>query len=152
MNTAGRPGGRGRGTARAEAQPAGFADTVIGGTVTDILLGEGAGERPLAGVGVIGLALLYLGLAAIGPVPAPFARAPRARPFPLLRHLLRHAADSAGRRRAHGGAVPHRGAVRRRPAAGAAGDRRPLIVAGVFTFLYRDLRLLAAGRSSPGTP
>ncbi|MEV0998804.1 hypothetical protein [Nonomuraea sp. NPDC050202] len=261
---------------------ASFVDTTIGGTVTDTLLGEGAGERPLAGVaagvvfafvsglagtftacniavfgavapmvseggqtrrllaplgwlgagmtavsalygavvgavgvampqfstaqnvagalsprsiqsmvvfGVIGLAMLYLGLAAIGLVPDPFARAPRARlvflgaliggfligrPFPLFRHLFRHAAE--GGNPLYGAAAftlqslgnvvlmavlflivaRFGGGLRRwlqaRPGRVAAVTAATLIVAGVFTFLYWDLRLLARREIIPWYP
>ncbi|MCP2357805.1 MFS family permease [Nonomuraea thailandensis] len=261
---------------------ASFVDTTIGGAVTDTLLGEGAGERPLAGAaagvvfafvsglagtftacniavfgavapmvseggqtrrllaplgwlgagmtavsalygavvgavgvampqfstaqnvagalsprsiqsmvvfGVIGLAMLYLGLAAIGLVPDPFARAPRARlvflgaliggfligrPFPLFRHLFRHAAESgnplygaaAFTLQSLGNVVlmavlflivaRYGGGLRRwlqaEPGRVAAVTAATLIVAGVFTFLYWDLRLLARREIIPWYP
>lgn len=131
--------------------------------------------------GLIGLAMLYLGLAALKIVPDPFDGRDRARmiflgvlvggfligrPFPLFRHMFRDAAERGdplygagafvlqsvgnvvvmalllvlvaavfgGRIARWLGARPHRAVVLT-----AAG----LIVAGVFTFLYWDVRLLA---------
>jgi hypothetical protein len=131
--------------------------------------------------GLIGLAMLYLGLAALRIVPDPFETRPRARmvflgvlvggfligrPYPLFRHMFRDAADRGdplygaaafvlqsigniivmalllvlvaavfGRRLGTWlTANPRRAVVLT-----AAG----LIVAGVFTFLYWDLRLLS---------
>jgi hypothetical protein len=131
--------------------------------------------------GLIGLSMIYLGLAALKLAPDPFADRPRTRlvflgalvggfligrPFPLFRHLFRDAAESGdalygaavfvlqsvgnvivmavllvvvaavfgGRLARFLTADPKRAAV-----ITAAG----LIVAGVFTVMYWDLRLLA---------
>ncbi|MFI7421380.1 hypothetical protein [Nonomuraea sp. NPDC049684] len=131
--------------------------------------------------GLIGLAFLYLGLAALGYLPDPLARHPRARmavmgaliggfligrPFPLFRQLFRDAAEShnplygalafmlqsagnivvmsvlfvllalatGGRAHRWLTATPTRLAL----ITGAA-----LVVAGVFTLLYWDVRILA---------
>jgi hypothetical protein len=144
--------------------------------------------------GLIGLAMTYLGLAALGVVPDPFARiserfpnAPMVfmgaliggfligRPFGLFRQLFRNAAESGnplygaaafvlqslgnitvmavlflalayfggGRLQRWLAAEPSRAAVMM----GAA-----LIVAGVFTFLYWDVRLLARREIIPWYP
>jgi hypothetical protein len=144
--------------------------------------------------GVIGLAMLYLGLAALALVPDPLARlsarfpnAPMVvmgaligafligRPFPLFRQMFRDAADSgnplygavafclqsignivvmavlflaltlvAGRRLA--------GWLSAGPGRLAALTASGLIVAGVFTFLYWDVRLLAGRGILPWYP
>ncbi|GAA3203417.1 hypothetical protein [Nonomuraea helvata] len=140
--------------------------------------------------GLVGLAMLYLGLAAIGLVPDPFARAPRARlvfmgaliggfligrPYPMFRHLFRDAAESGNP--LYGAAafvlqslgnivimallflIMARFAGSRlrrwleaRPGRAAALTAVTLIVAGVFTFLYWDLRLLARRDIIPWYP
>lgn len=131
--------------------------------------------------GLIGLAMVYLGLAALRIVPDPFASRPRARmiflgvlvggfligrPYPLFRHMFRDAAERGdpfygaaafvlqsvgnillmavllvivaavfgGRLARWLTADPRRAVILT-----AAG----LIVAGVFTFMYWDLRLLS---------
>jgi hypothetical protein len=131
--------------------------------------------------GVIGVAMTYLGLAALRLVPDPFAARPRARmvflgalvggfligrPFPLFRHMFRDAAErgdplygaaafvlqSVGNilvlavlmivvAAVFGGGLGRWLAAdpRRTVVLTAAG----LIVAGVFTVMYWDLRLLA---------
>jgi hypothetical protein len=125
--------------------------------------------------GVIGLALCYLGLAALDLVRDPFAGRPTARlvflgalvggfligrPFPLFREMFRDAAESGNV--LYGAAaftlqslgnivvlavllVLAAMLVRRRPNAArlAAFSGAALLVVGVFTVLYWDVRLLA---------
>ncbi|MEU4579670.1 hypothetical protein ACBI99_07395 [Nonomuraea sp. ATR24] len=140
--------------------------------------------------GIVGLAMLYLGLAALRLVPDPFERRPGARmvfmgaliggfligrPFGLFRAMFRDAAESGnplygaaaftlqsignivllavllvvtavvfgGRVHRWLAAKPHRIAVLTASA---------LIVAGVFTFLYWDVRLLARREIIPWYP
>ncbi|GAB3432858.1 hypothetical protein [Actinophytocola sediminis] len=131
--------------------------------------------------GLIGLAMLYLGLAALRIVPDPFHGRERARmvflgvlvggfligrPFPLFRHMFRDAAErgdpvygaaafvlqSVGNvlvmalllvivAAVFGGRVARWLAAK--PGRAAALTAAGLITAGVFTFLYWDLRLLS---------
>ncbi|WP_237109086.1 hypothetical protein [Nonomuraea sp. MG754425] len=136
--------------------------------------------------GVIGLVLFYLGLAALGLAPDPFARFPRARvvflgaliggfligrPYPLFRELFRDAAQSgnplygaaafvlqslgnivvmavlAVLLARFGGGLARRLSGRTALVTGAA-----LIIAGVFLFLYWDVRLLARREIIPWYP
>ncbi|NBE51904.1 hypothetical protein GUY60_10815 [Streptomyces sp. YC537] len=162
----------------------------------DSLPGELSGRsvQSMVVFGVIGLAMLYLGLSALGYVKDPFARIavrfPHAqtvfmgvliggfligRPYPLFRHLFRDAAESGNL--LYGAAafvLQSLGnivimAVLFLAVAAFAGGRvqawltsKPgrlavltavtLIVAGVFTFLYWDVRLLARREIIPWYP
>ncbi|MGN9910233.1 hypothetical protein ACTMTJ_22025 [Phytohabitans sp. LJ34] len=144
--------------------------------------------------GLIGLAMFYLGLAALGVVPDPFARVARrfpnapmvfmgvliggflvGRPFSLFRQMFRDAAESGNP--LYGAAaftlqslgnivvmgvlflllVAVAGSRLRdwfaaRPARVAVVTAVALIVAGVFTFLYWDVRLLARREIIPWYP
>jgi hypothetical protein len=144
--------------------------------------------------GVVGLAMTYLGLAALGLVPDPFARISRrfpnapmvvmgaliggfliGRPFALFRQLFRDAAESgnplygalAFTLQSLGNilvmavlfavlALVSGARLRRwlaaKPARIAAITAAALIVAGVFTFLYWDVRLLARREIIPWYP
>ncbi|WP_433496314.1 hypothetical protein ACQP1K_15050 [Sphaerimonospora sp. CA-214678] len=144
--------------------------------------------------GVIGLAMLYLGLAALGLVRDPFAgvarRFPNApmvfmgaliggfligRPFPLFRQMFRSAAESgnplygaaAFTLQSLGNIVVMavlfvaltyfsgdrlRRVLTAKPSRIAVLTGAALIVAGVFTFLYWDVRLLARREIIPWYP
>ncbi|WP_207549813.1 hypothetical protein [Thermostaphylospora chromogena] len=140
--------------------------------------------------GVIGLAMLYLGLATLGLVPDPFARAPRGRmvflgmliggfligrPFPMFRQLFRDAAESGDPLYGAaafvlqslgnvlimgvlfvlltviGGSRLHRW-LAAKPGRAAVLTASALIAAGVFTFLYWDVRMLARREIIPWYP
>ncbi|MER6949288.1 hypothetical protein ABT294_35255 [Nonomuraea sp. NPDC000554] len=150
--------------------------------------------QSMAVFGVIGLVMLYLGLAALGIVPDPFARiAARfpnfpmvfmggliggfliGRPFPLFRQMFRDAADSgnplygavAFSLQSLGNIVimsvlflvltvvangrPQRW-LATKPSRVAVLTASALIVAGAFTFLYWDVRLLAGRGIIPWYP
>jgi len=155
---------------------------------------SGRSVQSMVVFGVVGLAMLYMGLSALGFVRDPFARIavrfPHAqtvfmgaliggfligRPYPLFRHLFRDAAESGNL--LYGAAafvLQSLGnivimAVLFLALAWFAGGRlhtwlssRPgrlavltavtLIVAGVFTFLYWDVRLLARREIIPWYP
>ncbi|GIH67828.1 hypothetical protein [Sphaerimonospora thailandensis] len=144
--------------------------------------------------GAIGLAMFYLGIAALGLVPDPFARVARrfpnapmvfmgaliggfliGRPFPLFRQMFRSAAES--RDPLYGAAAftlqslgnivvmavlflvltylaggRLHGWLTARPARIAVLTGVALIVAGAFTFLYWDLRVLARRDIIPWYP
>ncbi|MFY1668890.1 hypothetical protein ACN27G_02875 [Plantactinospora sp. WMMB334] len=144
--------------------------------------------------GVIGLAMTYLGLAALGIVPDPFARVSRrfpnapmvflgaliggfliGRPFALFRQMFRDAAESgnplygalAFTLQSIGNilvmavlfaivALVSGSGLRRwlaaRPSRIATVTAVALLVAGVFTFLYWDVRLLARREIIPWYP
>lgn len=159
---------------------------------------SGAGLSPrsiqsMVVFGLIGLVMIYLGLAALGVVPDPFARISKrfpnapmvvmgvliggflvGRPFALFRQMFRDAAESGN---VLYGAVAFTlqslgnivimaaiflllayfggGRLQRwfgaRPSRIATVTAIAFIVAGTFTFLYWDVRILAAATSSPGT-
>ncbi|MEU6148940.1 hypothetical protein ABZ816_02975 [Actinosynnema sp. NPDC047251] len=151
---------------------------------------NGRAVQSLVVFGVIGLAMLYLGLAALGLVPDPFRRRPAARtvflgvliggflvgrPFPLFRQLFRDAAESGNP--LYGAAAfvlqsvgniavmavlflllgtlaggPLRRWLTAKPSRTAAITAATLIAAGVFTFLYWDVRLLAGRGVLPWYP
>ncbi|MEE1789375.1 hypothetical protein PUR28_01015 [Streptomyces sp. BE308] len=144
--------------------------------------------------GVIGLAMLYLGLSSLGYVRDPFAKAARrfphaqtvfmgvlvggflvGRPYPLFRQLFRDAAESGNP--FYGAAVFVLQSVGNvviiavlfflmayfaggrlaawmiaKPGRMAAVTAVTLIVAGVFTFLYWDVRMLARREIIPWYP
>ncbi|GIH97065.1 hypothetical protein ACFFMN_39575 [Planobispora siamensis] len=144
--------------------------------------------------GVIGLIMIYMGLAALGLVPDPFARLSRrfpnapmvfmgaligafliGRPFPLFRQMFRDAAESGNP--LYGAAafvlqslgnivimavlfviLSYAAGSRlqrwltAKPSRIAALTAVSLIVAGVFTFLYWDVRMLARREIIPWYP
>jgi uncharacterized membrane protein len=156
------------------------------GTVPPVLL------QAMVVFGVIGLAMIYLGLAALGVVRDPFARISRGfpnarmvfmgiliggfligRPFPLFRQMFRDAATEHNP--LYGAAafilqslgnivvmgvlflvMANFGSLRRwlaaKPGRVAAVTAASLLVAGVFTVLYWDVRLLSAVQVIPWYP
>ncbi len=155
---------------------------------------SGRSVQSMVVFGLIGLAMLWMGLAALGYLPDPLARVSArfahartlflgvlvggflvGRPYPLFRQLFRDAAESgnpfygalafvlqsvgniavmaalflllssvAGRR--------HHAWLARKPGRAALVTGAALIVAGAFTFLYWDVRLLARREILPWYP
>ncbi|MCG5216098.1 hypothetical protein [Streptosporangium sp. KLBMP 9127] len=144
--------------------------------------------------GFVGLAMLYLGLAALGVVPDPFTRIERrfpnarmvfmgaliggfliGRPFPLFRQMFRDAAESGNPLYGAAAFVLQsvgnivimavlflilatfgggrlRNWLAAKPGRAVALTAIALIVAGVFTFLYWDVRILARREIIPWYP